>query len=68
MKRAGMYMMIIGAFTAVLPVVGMQSRIFGFLDSWGPTTGWAIKIGLIVIGAVLYFRGSTNEDTKSEQA
>lgn len=60
-RRIGSYMMIIGVITAILPLIGYQSRIFGFFDNWGTSVGWAIKIGLIALGAFLYFGGMEEE-------
>ena len=52
----------------LLVVLGIAAIVFGFMErvptvlqwiyNWGDTGAWAIKIGLIVIGAALYFMGS----------
>jgi hypothetical protein len=54
----------IGSFLAI---IGIAAIIFGFLDrvptilawiyNWGDGAAWGIKIGLTVIGAVMWFMG-----------
>ena len=52
----------------LLFLYGVAAIVFGFMDrvpivlewiyGWGETTAWAIKIGFVAIGAVLYFVGN----------
>ena len=36
-----------------------------WIDIWGENTGWAIRIGMIALGAVLFFIGK-NKETATE--
>jgi len=58
MKKIGSYMAIFGVLAIGLPYFNLQLRFLSWIDMWGETVAWAIKIGLIVIGAVLFFMGS----------
>jgi cytochrome b561 len=59
----------IGSFVAVL---GLLAIVFGFFNrvpkilmwmyEWGEGAAWAIKIGLVVVGAALYFWGGKQEE------
>lgn len=57
MRKVGVYAMLIGIALIVLPYFGLTLKLFGKIDELGETTAWAIKIGLIVVGAVLFFLG-----------
>ena len=66
MKKIGGYLAVIGIALIVLPYFGLTIRFLDWIHNWGETVAWAIKIGLIVIGAVLFFMGKpdTDEDTE----
>lgn len=66
MKKIGGYLAIIGIALIVLPYFGLTIMFLGKIDELGVTTAWAIKIGLIVIGAALYFMGKSGESEKTE--
>lgn len=58
MKRVGMYMAIFGLLAIVLDFLDRVPSILMWIYNWGETTAWIIKIGLVVVGAFLYFTGS----------
>ncbi|TKB44558.1 hypothetical protein [Thalassotalea mangrovi] len=55
MKQAGLYLLIAGIASLLLNLVGYELKILMWVDNWGENVGWAIRLGAIVIGAVLYF-------------
>ena len=63
MRKFGIYFAIFGVASIILPYFNLQLKILMWVDEWGETVSWAIKIGLIVIGAVLFFLGKPEEDT-----
>ncbi len=67
MKKLGGYIAIIGIATIVLPYLNLQLRFLGWIDNWGEPVAWAIKIGLIVIGAALFFMGGSNAKPAPEE-
>jgi len=61
MKKIGSYMAIFGVLAIGLPFFDLQLRFLSWIDMWGETVSWAIKIGLIVVGAILFFVGSKQD-------
>ena len=57
MKKVGSYMAIIGIALILLPFIGLTVRFTDWIYNWGEGVAWAIKIGLVVVGAVLFFLG-----------
>jgi hypothetical protein len=43
----------------------MVPRLLIWIYAWGETIAWIIKIGVIVLGAILYFIGK-NEEKEEE--
>ena len=70
MKKIGGYMVFFGLFAIVLNFLGRVPTILMWIYEWGETPAWAIKIGLIVVGAALFFMGKANDveegDVKEE--
>ncbi|NRD23162.1 hypothetical protein HNV10_07915 [Winogradskyella litoriviva] len=67
MKKIGGYMAFFGLFAIVLNFFDRVPTILMWIYSWGDTAAWAIKIGLIVVGAVLFFMGKPEvEETELE--
>ncbi|PTX63004.1 hypothetical protein C8N46_102405 [Kordia periserrulae] len=66
MKQIGMYLAIFGIGSIVLYFFDMQFKILTWIDEWGETTGWAIRIGMIVLGAILFFIGKSKEEEQEE--
>ena len=58
MKKIGSYMAIVGIAAIVMNFMNLVPRILMWIYAWGETTAWIIKIGLVVVGAVLYFMGN----------
>jgi hypothetical protein len=57
MKSWGMWLFIFGAGSFVLNMLGMEFVILGWIDNWGPTVGTAIRVGLMVVGALMWLVG-----------
>ena len=62
MKKWGGYMFIFGIGSIILSFIGMQFIILAWIDLWGPTIGWIIRIGLVVVGAALWLAGKAREN------
>lgn len=54
MKSLGMYLALGGIISIVLNYMDRNLSILMWIDNWGETTGWAIRIGLVVVGAALF--------------
>lgn len=57
MKKIGSYMVFFGAFAIVLNFVNAVPRLLMWIYTWGEGVAWAIKIALVVVGALLWFLG-----------
>lgn len=55
-------MAVIGIALIVLPYFGLTIRFLDWINNWGETVSWVIKIGLIVIGAFLFFMDKTKTE------
>ena len=51
----GALLVLIGVFSSVLQLIGYELRILGPLNNAGPAVAWGTRVGLIVVGAVLFF-------------
>jgi len=61
LRGIGSAMAIFGLLSAGLYFAKMNLRILMWIDSWGPTVGWGIRGGLIVLGAILFFVGKAGK-------
>jgi hypothetical protein len=64
MKSVGTYMFIFGAISIALHFFNMELRLLSWIETWGPGIGWAIRVGLVVVGAGLWFVGRQQEAAK----
>lgn len=62
MKSIGGYLFFFGIGSIVLGFLNMQFIILSWIDTWGETTGWAIRIGMIVVGGVLWLLGRKQQE------
>lgn len=55
MRSWGSFLLIYGLIAAVLKLLhtGVGLLILFWVDTWGVEVGWAIRIGMIVVGAGL---------------
>ncbi len=61
MKGIGGLLVLLGAGSFVLNMMEREFTLTMWIDNWGPTVGTAIRIGLIVVGAALWFVGNKKE-------
>jgi len=45
----------LGVLSFVLHLFGRDLKAFEMVDHWGPETGFAIRIGMIVVGIIIFF-------------
>jgi hypothetical protein len=62
MKSIGTYLMIFGAASILLYFFEMNLRLLSWIDNWGATAGWIIRIGLIALGLILFIMGKRREE------
>lgn len=66
MRKFGSYLMILGAITIAMRFANYVPRILMWIYNWGENVAWGIKVGIIVVGAILFFAGSKKSDTSTE--
>ena len=57
MKSLGGLLFFLGLGSFVLNYLDYEFSVLSWVDNWGPNTGMSIRIGLIVIGAVMWLVG-----------
>lgn len=57
MKKWGGTLFFFGVGSMVLSFLNMQFVILAWIDLWGPTAGWAIRIGMAVVGGIMWLVG-----------
>jgi hypothetical protein len=58
MKSLGTWLLVFGVGSMLLSLIGYEFRILSWIDTWGPTAGWSIRIGLTAVGGVLLLVGA----------
>lgn len=66
MRTIGTYLAIFGIGSVILYFFDMQFRLLMWIDMWGESVGWGIRIGMIVLGAILFLVGKPSEDEATE--
>lgn len=61
MKSIGGLMFVLGLGSFLLHYMGMEFKLLMWIDNWGPTTGTAIRIGLVVVGGLLWLIAGRQE-------
>ena len=51
MKTLGGWMFFFGIGSIILNYLGREFVLLSWIDTWGPTVGWGIRIALAVGGA-----------------
>ena len=56
-----------GAGSIILHFLDMNFTILSWIDNWGNTIGWGIRIALVVIGVILFIIGGTDDETETAE-
>jgi hypothetical protein len=65
MRKLGGYLFIFGLGSIVLHFANMEFIILAWIDLWGESAAWAIRIGMTVIGGVLWLIGSRSSEPEA---
>jgi hypothetical protein len=57
MQKIGSFLFFFGVGSMVLSLINLEFIILMWIDLWGPTVGWAIRIAMAVIGGGLWLAG-----------
>ncbi len=66
MRTFGIYLLIFGVGSVILSFLDLNFKIMVWIDLWGPTIGWLIRLAFIGIGGALYFGAPEPEGTLQE--
>lgn len=61
MKNIGGALAFFGVGSFVLNMLDREFTLLSWIDNWGPEAGMAIRIGMVVVGAGLWFVGNKQE-------
>ncbi len=60
--KGGLLLAALGIMSIVLSIFNYNVRLLAWVDLWGPTMGWVIRIALIVGGGALYLIFGRDEE------
>ena len=60
----GAIMVLFGVASGILSFFDYNLKLLMWVDIWGPTIGWTIRIALIMVGAALLFLFNKSEEEK----
>ncbi|WP_205499654.1 hypothetical protein [Rufibacter psychrotolerans] len=55
MKYIGLGMFLVGLVSLLVALFGAYHFLLLWVDNWGKPLGWAIRVGIVVLGYVLYY-------------
>lgn len=61
MKRLGRFLLIFGVGSMMLSFMNMEFLILAWIDHWGPTVGWSIRIAMAVLGLILMLSAGSDK-------
>ncbi|WP_299368037.1 hypothetical protein [Winogradskyella sp.] len=67
MRKIGSYIAIIGLALILLPFIGLTIRFTDWIYNWGEGVAWAIKIGLVVVGVIMFFMGKPSQQQPASE-
>lgn len=59
-------MVVLGVLAIVLNFVNMVPRVLMWIYTWGESTAMIIKVGVVIVGAILYVIGAKSEKKEYE--
>ena len=60
--QGGLVLAVLGVMSIILSVFNYNIRLLAWIDMWGNTTGWIIRILLILGGGALFFLFNNYEE------
>lgn len=68
MRNIGLYIAIFGIASIVLSFMDMNLKILMWVDNWGETTGWIIRIGLVLVGGIIALIGHSRQSNNTTES
>ena len=64
--KGGLLLAAMGIISILLSLFNYNFRLLAWVDLWGPTMGWVIRIALIVGGGALFLIFGNKEENENE--
>jgi hypothetical protein len=61
LRSIGSLLFFFGAVSAALYYFEYNLVVMMWVDNWGSTVGWAIRIGAVVVGGILWLIGGSSQ-------
>ncbi|MDX5436738.1 MAG: hypothetical protein LPK03_06055 [Pontibacter sp.] len=55
MKFIGLFLLLAGAVSLFLELTGANLLVLNWLNQFGDTASWAIRIGVTLMGGIIYY-------------
>ncbi|MGJ1432456.1 hypothetical protein ACR79M_13150 [Sphingobacterium spiritivorum] len=68
MQKIGSFMVVIGILAVILGFFNYVPKILMWIYQWGEGMAWGIKIGLIVLGGLLYLLAAKSPEQVESSA
>lgn len=65
MVKVGSFCALAGLLSTVLYFIGYNLRILMWVDALGPSAAWAVRLGMVVGGAIVLVAGRAMEPTEA---
>ena len=66
MKPIGSLLFILGAVASIFGLIGRVPILLSWINGWGESTAWVIKIGFMILGAALYMMGARKKADQND--
>ena len=53
--QGGLVLAAMGIISALLSIFNYNIRLLAWIDIWGSTMGWILRIVLVIVGGALFF-------------
>ena len=68
MRKLGGYLFFFGVGSIVLYFLNMEFIVLTWIDTWGESVGWAIRIGMAIVGGVLWLIARQQEKAEAPES
>ena len=68
MKSIGGLILLFGASSITLSLIGFEFTLMTWVDNWGTTVGWFIRLALAVVGGFMWLFGEDVEDHQPKES
>lgn len=62
MRPIGFLLLVFGIGSIVFSFMNMELRLLTWIGNWGEGPAWGIRIGFVVLGAILLFAGKSKRN------